>query len=160
MMRLLSAGVLGAFSVAILTATPVTAENHSTPLQGDVAAGIAAFERQCVSCHVVRDDEGLVLAGRRARSGPNLYAIAGRALGTVEGYRYSSSMRAAGEAGLIWSEDSFTGYVQDPKAWLKQALDDPKARAKMTFKVREKQDALDIYAFLVSLGPVVGAESD
>lgn len=118
--------------------------------EGDVAAGEEQFNRQCVSCHVVRDNAGEVRAGRNAKTGPNLYGIAGRALGAEEGFRYGDSLVDAGEAGIVWDEESFTAYVQDPTAWLREATDDGRARSKMAYKVRDAQQAADIYAFIAS----------
>ena len=131
--------------VAVLTAfaAPAFAE-------GDVAAGEEQFNRQCVFCHVVRDNAGDVLAGRNAKTGPNLYGIAGRALGAEEGFRYGDSLVDAGEAGIVWDEESFVAYVQDPTAWLREATDNARARSKMAYKVRDAQQAADIYAFIAS----------
>ena len=99
------------------------------------------------------DDEGTILAGRRAKSGPNLYGIANRAAGSVDGFRYSKSMVAAGEAGLAWDEEAFVAFVQDPTKYLRSYLDDKKARSKMSLKVRKAQDAADLFAFLSQFGP-------
>ncbi len=129
-------------------ALPVFADGHAS---GDVANGEAQFNRQCVACHVVRDDNGDVLAGRSAKAGPNLYGIVDKPLASEEGARYGDSLAAAGEAGLVWSEESFVAYVQDPTDWLRDALDDRRARSKMGYKVRSEEDALDIYAYIASL---------
>ena len=123
------------------------ADGHAT---GDAAAGEAAF-RQCISCHVVVNDAGETLAGRNARTGPNLYAIAGRAAGSVEGFRYSPSLSAANEAGLVWDEAAFVAYVQDPTGYLREALDDSSARGAMAFRVRSEEDALNLFAYIDSL---------
>ena len=112
-----------------------------------------AFNKQCVACHVVVTDAGEKLAGRNSKSGPNLYNIAGATAGAIPGYRYGKSLVKAGaELGLIWTEETFSAYVQDPKDFLKVFLDDKKARAKMSFKVRKEEDARNIYAYLYSIG--------
>ncbi|MFK7755042.1 MAG: cytochrome c family protein [Sedimentitalea sp.] len=129
---------------------PAFADGHAS---GDAEAGAAAFNRQCVACHVVADADGEILAGRKARTGPNLYAIAGRPIGSVDGFRYGKSIVKLGKDGIVWDEEKFVGYVQDPTGWLKETLDDKKARGKMAFKVRKEADAADIYAYLVSLAP-------
>ena len=118
---------------------------------GDVAEGERAF-RQCQTCHVVADPDGNVLAGRRARTGPNLYGIIGRQAGTVEDFNYSGALVEAGEAGLTWDEESLAAYLQDPNAFLREHLDDPGARSKMTFRVRREGDAVNLAAYLASLG--------
>jgi len=123
------------------------ADGHAT---GDAAAGEAVF-RQCISCHVVVNDAGETLAGRNARTGPNLYAIAGRTAGSVEGFRYSPSLSAANEAGLVWDEAAFVAYVQDPTGYLREALDDSSARGAMAFRVRSEEDALNLFAYIDSL---------
>lgn len=132
---------------AASVSAPVLADGHAS---GDAAAGEKSF-RLCQACHVVRNDAGEVLAGRSAKTGPNLYQIAGRTAGTVEGYGYSKSMVEAGEAGLVWDEASFVAYVADPSGFLKSYLDDKGARGKMTFKVRKEADAVNLYAFLAGL---------
>jgi cytochrome c len=126
-------------------ASPVLAE-------GDAAAGEEQFDRQCVACHVVRDDAGEVLAGRSARTGPNLYAIEGRVFGAVEDFRYGDAIIALGEAGTAWDEESFVAYVQNPTAYLREATEDRRARGKMAYQVRDPQQAADIYAFLATFG--------
>ena len=150
-----------ALAAASLMAAPAFADGHAVDLTatGDVEAGEKAF-KQCVACHVVADDEGNVLAGKRAKTGPNLYGLAGRAAGAVEKFKYSKSMVAAGEAGLIWNEASFVPYVQDPTGNLREVLDDKKARGKMAYKVRKEEDAINLYAYLVSLGPDLEAATE
>ncbi len=131
-----------------LAMAPVAwADGHAS---GDAAAGEAAF-RQCIACHVVVNEAGETLAGRNARTGPNLYAIGGATAGSQEGFRYSPSLTAANEAGLVWDEANFVAYVQDPTGFLREALDDGSARGAMAFRVRSEDDALNLYAYLVSL---------
>lgn len=134
-----------------LLAAPAFADGHAAT--GDAAAGEEQFNRQCVSCHVAADADGNVLAGRAAKTGPNLYAVAGRVPGTVEGFRYGNSIVELGEeTGLGWVEESFVTYVMDPTGYLREALDNNRARGKMSYKVREAEDAINIYAYLASLG--------
>jgi cytochrome c len=116
--------------------------------QGDAAAGEEQFNRQCVACHVVADASGEVLAGRNARTGPNLYGVAGSAIGSIEDFDYSDSIAALNEAGEVWTEEMFVGYVQDPTGWLRETLDDRRARGKMAYQVRDEAQAYDLYAYL------------
>ncbi len=117
---------------------------------GDAAAGEAAFN-QCQTCHVVVNDAGETLAGRNARTGPNLYGVAGRTAGSVDGFRYSRSLPEAGEAGLAWTEETFVAYALDPTGFLREYLDDNRARGNMAFRVRSEEDAKNLYAYLFSL---------
>ena len=121
--------------------------------QGDVSNGEAQFGRQCVACHVVRDASGQVLAGRNAKVGPNLFGAANNLVAASEGFRYSDSISEVGEANTVWSEENFVAYIQDPTQWLRDTLDNRRARSKMGYKVRSSQEALDIFAYLSSLAP-------
>lgn len=142
-------------------ALPAFAESHAEldlTATGDVAAGEKAF-RKCQSCHVVATADGEVLAGKKAKTGPNLYGVVGRTAGTVEGFRYGKDMIAAGEAGMVFDEATFVTYVMDPKAAIQEALDDGKARSKMSYRVRKEDEAKDLYAFLQSLAPAMDGGS-
>lgn len=141
---------LAAAAALAILAGPVLAGGHA-PTQGDAAAGEEAFNKQCVSCHVVVNDAGETLAGRNAKTGPNLYAVAGRTFGAVEDFRYGDGIEAAGEAGIVIDEANFVGYVQDPTGYLRETLDNNRARGKMSFRVRDEADAYNIYAYLFSL---------
>ncbi|TCO73568.1 c-type cytochrome [Rhodovulum euryhalinum] len=134
-------------AAAALAVGPAIAQEAS----GDAAAGEKAF-KQCITCHVVVNDAGETLAGRNAQVGPNLYKVPGRHAGAVEGFKYSSSMTDAGEKGLVWTEEEFVKYTQDPTGYLRAYLGDDKARGAMTHKVRKEEEAIDVYAYLVSLG--------
>ncbi len=138
-------------AAAIAGLMSVSVANAEVTASGDAAAGEKAF-RQCVACHVVVNDAGETLAGRNAKVGPNLYQSPNRSAGAVDGFRYSKSMAEAGEKGLVWSEETFVPYVQDPTGYLREYLGDSKARGSMTHKVRKEQEAIDVYAYLVSLG--------
>jgi cytochrome c len=133
---------------AVLAAGPAFADGHSVDLTatGDADAGESAF-RQCQSCHVVENGDGEVLAGRAAKTGPNLYGVVGRAAGVVEDFRYSDIIVLAGEQGMVYDEANFVAYVQDPTGHLREVTGDD-GRGKMTYKVRKEEDAIDLYAFL------------
>ena len=137
-----------ATAFAVLSA-PAFADGHAATV-GDAAAGEEQFNRQCVACHVVADASGEVLAGRNARTGPNLYGIAGRQIGAVEDFRYGDAIVELGEMGTVWTEESFVGYVQDPTGWLRETLEDRRARGKMAYQVRQEDQAYDLYAYLAT----------
>ncbi len=126
--------------------TPLLAGGHGG---GDAAAGEKVFKK-CIACHVVQNDAGELLAGRGAKTGPNLYGVAGRTPGAAD-FRYSKSMVAYGETGAVWGEENFAAYVQDPTGFLKEVLDDRRARGKMSFKLRKEEDAKNVYAYLAQL---------
>ncbi len=77
----------------------------------DVAGGKSVFN-QCLACHAL--DHAVV--------GPPLAGVVGRPAGAVAGYSYSPMMRAAGEAGLVWSEQAVIDYLPNPTKYLKTFL--------------------------------------
>ncbi|NBD30243.1 MAG: c-type cytochrome [Alphaproteobacteria bacterium] len=138
-------------AAAALLAAPAFADNHAAT--GDAAAGEQAFGRQCVTCHNVVNEAGDVLAGRpNVRTGPNLYGIAGGTIGAAEEFRYGPAIMQLNEEGMTWNEEDFVAYTQDPTSWLREATGDDRARSKMAFRVRNPEDAVNIYAYLASLG--------
>jgi cytochrome c len=132
---------------AATVATPVLAQEAAS---GDPEAGEKAF-RQCKACHMIVDDEGNNIV-RGGRVGPNLYGIVGRTAGSVEDFRYSGLLSAAGEQELAWDEESFVGYVQDPTGWLQEYTGED-GRGKMSYQVRKEEDAVNVWAYLASVGP-------
>lgn len=131
-----------------LAAAPVFADGHAT---GDAEAGEKVFAK-CKACHSVVDaDDNVIVKG--GRTGPNLYGVSTRTAGTVEGFKYGKSIVAAGEAGLTWNEEDFVEYVSDPKKFLQTNLDDKKAKSGMAFKLRKEDDRVNVWAYLVSVGP-------
>jgi len=119
---------------------------------GDVEAGAKVFN-QCQTCHVVKNEAGDVLAGKVGKLGPNLYGVVGRAAGTYPEFKYGESIVALGASGFVWDEASLVSYVQDPGAFLKDKLGDPKARSKMAYKVKKPEDAANVAAYIASLAP-------
>lgn len=125
---------------AVMLASPLLA-------QGSADEGEKIF-RQCRSCHMIASPDGEEIQ-KGGKVGPNLYGVIGRTAGSqAEFAQYSDAMVDAGEAGLAWDEESFSAYVQDPTAFLREYLDDPSARGKMTFKLRNGME--DIYAYLAT----------
>lgn len=136
MKPLISAAIFG------LLAAPALAE-------GDAAKGEKGFNK-CKACHTIVSDSGEEIV-KGGKTGPNLWGVAGRAAGTVEGFNYGDDLIAASEAGLVWTEENFVAYTADPRGFLREYLDDSKAKSKMSFRLRK--GAEDIYAFLASHGP-------
>lgn len=144
----MSRNIVLAAAAMLLSAPMAMADAHGA--SGDAEAGETAF-RQCIACHVVVNEAGDTLAGRNARTGPNLYGIAGRAIGEIEDFRYSTGLTALNEAGTIWTEENFVAYVQDPTSYIREATGDNGARGAMAFRVRSEEDAINLYAYLGSL---------
>jgi cytochrome c len=113
---------------------------------GDPEAGENQW-RQCRSCHMITAPDGDVIQ-RGGRVGPNLYGIIGQQAGTVEGFRYSDELVAAGNDGLVWDRESFTAYVEDPTGFIREHTGDSRARSPMNFQMRS--GAEDMYAYLAT----------
>ena len=134
--------ILNIFSVLLLFAfSPVNA--------GDIAKGEKKFKK-CKSCHMIVDDSGRTIV-KGGRNGPNLYDISGRVAASIDGFKYGKSLATLGKSGFVWSESEFIAYVADPKKYLVDKLDDKKARSKMSYKLKNDADTLNIWAYLESL---------
>ncbi len=145
--------ILATVAAAAL-AGPVFADGHAT---GDAGAGEKVFNK-CKSCHMIVSDadETIVKGGR---TGPNLWGILDRQPGALDGFNYGKDLVAAGEQlGTGWDEATFVAYVADPRAWLRETLDDSKARSKMSYKLKDAEEAANVWAYLVSVGPAPAAE--
>jgi len=76
-------------------------------LAADVDAGKKVF-RKCKACHTLKD-------GGKSAIGPNLHGVVGRNAAAVDGFKYSKAMK---ESGLVWDEETLTGYLTKPKEFL------------------------------------------
>ena len=136
-----------------ITALTILAASSGMSLAaGDAEAGKKVFN-QCQTCHVVADADGNVLAGKNAKTGPNLYGIIGRPAASYEGFKYGEGIQEAAAKGLVWDEENLTAYVQDPTTFLEEVTGNGKAKSKMVFKVKKEDDAANVAAFLASLSP-------
>lgn len=100
-----------------------------------VAAGEKVFKK-CKSCHQVGD-------GAKNRTGPILNGIVGTAAGEVEGFKYSKALTKMAEDGLVWDEESLTGFLSKPRGFMKGT--------KMSFAgLKKEEDLSAIIAYLSS----------
>lgn len=112
----------------------------------DAAKGEQVF-KQCMTCHRIGPDAKNLV-------GPVLTGVIGRQSGTAPGFAYSALNKAAGENGLVWSDDLIMQYLPDPNAFLKKFLTD-KGKAdlavgstKMAFKLADEQQRKDVIAYI------------
>lgn len=131
---------LAAIITSAVFYAPAFADSHGA---GDVEKGKKVFKK-CMACHELGE-------GAKAKVGPPLIAIVGKKAASFEGYKYGKSLAAAGEAGLMWTEEELDAYLKDPKKYLRKKLDDKKAKSKMAFKLKKDKDRLNILAYLKSL---------
>ncbi|MEP2029411.1 MAG: c-type cytochrome [Paracoccaceae bacterium] len=76
-----------------------------------VAKGEKVFKK-CKACHQIGDKA-------KNKSGPILTGVVGSPAGAVEGFKYSKSMKAAAEGGLIWEETELAAFLAKPKKYMK-----------------------------------------
>ncbi len=119
--------ILIAFAaLSVLAATPAFAD-------GDVKKGKKVFKK-CKACHAV---------GEKAKKkvGPPLNNIFGMTAGTQEGFKYSKAMKAKGEEGLVWNEETIAELLKKPKKFI--------PKTKMTFAGLKKDKQIEnVLAYL------------
>ena len=110
--------------LAMTTAVPVMA--------GDINTGEKVFKK-CKACHVVDAEKN--------KTGPHLVNIMGRTAGSLESFKkYSKAMK---ESGIVWSEETLNGYLENPKAYIKGT--------KMAFAgLKKEEDRENVIAYLKS----------
>ncbi len=90
--------------------------------------------KKCRSCHEVG-------TFAKVKIGPPLNDLIGRVAGSHEGVKYSSAMIAAGEAGLVWTEEVLDQYLTRPR--------DIVPKTNMTFRgLKKPQDRAAVIAYL------------
>lgn len=112
----------------------------------DATKGEQVF-KQCMTCHRIGPDAKNLV-------GPALTGVIGRQSGTAPGFAYSTINKAAGENGLVWSDDLIMQYLPDPNAFLKKFLTDngkpdlATGSTKMAFKLADEQQRKDVIAYI------------
>ncbi len=109
----------------------------------NATAGKAVFNK-CKACHQIGADA-------KNGVGPALKGIIGLTAGSVEGFKYGKDIVSAGKKGLVWTESLVAEYIADPRGFLRTYLDDTTASAKMTFKLKDAQQRLDVAAYLATI---------
>ncbi|MDN5248834.1 cytochrome c family protein [Bartonella sp. TP] len=116
--------LLGCFAIPLVFAEP-----HAQ-------RGAKIFKR-CAACHFIEKDKNKI--------GPSLYKIIGRRAATIANYNYSPAMKAAGAAGLLWTEENLQNYLHDPHNMVK-------GTKMAAVKINNPQDFKDLLIYLQSTG--------
>ena len=100
---------------------------------GDAVKGAKVYKK-CVSCHMIGDKA-------KNRVGPQLNGIVGRAIGSVEGYKYSKAMVKYAAAEKVWNETNLDAYLTKPSKVVKGG--------RMSFAgLRKQADRDNVIAYL------------
>ena len=113
----------GADAGEVETTAPAATDEAAAPAAEEAAPMTVAFDadlaadgekvfKKCKACHKVGE-------GAKNGVGPILNGVWGRTAGTIEGFKYSKPMMAAGEGGLVWDTESLSGYLANPRNYLK-----------------------------------------
>lgn len=98
----------------------------------DPADGESAFKK-CQACHKVEDGAN--------GTGPHLYNVVGRAIGSVAGFAYSDGLA---NHGGTWTPEELNAWLEDPKAY--------SPGSKMVLKTGKVEDRAALIAYLATIG--------
>ncbi len=100
----------------------------------DLANGEKVFQK-CAICHSIE-------AGAPHGVGPNLNGVIGRAVGQVEGFKFSRGMR---ESGQNWTDEHLDAFLNDPMGVYQ--------RTRMAFSgLKNAQDRTAVLCFIERTG--------
>lgn len=115
--------------------------------EGDAEKGAKEFNK-CKSCHAIVDPEGNAVV-KGGKTGPNLWGIVGKQVGSDPDFKYGEAIVSVGAAGKVWDEAALVEYTKDPAGWLKAETGDDAAKSKMTFKLNKGNE--DVAAYLATM---------
>ena len=93
--------------IAILATAALAANAADAGVSDAVQKGRLIFQTHCALCH---DDSEHMLND----SGPALYGVVGRPVGSVPGYDYSQALKDANLHGDRWTEGRLDALLQKP----------------------------------------------
>jgi cytochrome c len=118
---------------ATIAAMAMLAGASAANAQGNAAEGENVFKK-CKTCHDVGD-------GAKNKVGPLLNNIVGRKAASIDGYAYSSDLKALAAKGFVWSDENLSKYLENVKSVV--------ANGKMVFPgLKDEQDRKDVIAYL------------
>lgn len=99
----------------------------------DAGAGEQLW-RACAACHKVEDGAN--------GTGPHLYGVVGREVGTVDGFNYSGALK---EVADVWTPENLNGFLENPRGYA--------PGTKMSYNgMRDVEDRANLIAWLQSQG--------
>lgn len=98
----------------------------------DLANGRTKFA-SCKACHSLAE-------GGARMTGPNLWGVFGRQIGSKEGYTYSQAVQ---DADFVWGTENLDHWLENPREFL--------PGNKMTFTgIRDAEDRRDVIAYIAT----------
>ncbi len=111
---------------------------------GDPDRGAKVFKK-CAACHAVGENA-------RNKVGPELNDVFGRTAAGLDDFKYSKAMTEAGANGLVWSTETISAYLADPRSFV------PKNRMAFT-GLKKDDDVADVLAYLATFSKDAPAET-
>jgi len=94
--------------------------------------------KRCAACHAVGE-------GAENKVGPHLNGLIGRTAGTLPDFKYSEAMVEYGAAGNVWTEETLSTYLENPRKTVKGT--------KMAFAgLKDEADRQAVIAYIVANG--------
>jgi cytochrome c len=119
-----------AFMLRTLLPAAVLVASANLTLAQDIDQGAIAFKK-CAICHKIGP-------GATNGVGPELNGLDGRLSGSVSEFNYSDANK---NAGLVWNEETFEGYIKDPKAKIP-------GTKKIFAGIKNEKEAKGLWAYL------------
>ena len=83
-------------------------------LAGMTATAGAGPLTKCKACHTLK-------AGGKNKTGPNLFGIVGRTMGSTDYKKYGNYLKAQKDAGAIWDTDNLRAWLASSQSVAKAA---------------------------------------
>ncbi|ESQ75947.1 cytochrome c family protein [Asticcacaulis sp. AC402] len=114
------------FLGTVLLFAPAVQAKTPPPPGPDIQAGSALYFKACSLCH---DDSAHMLLD----TGPPLFGVVGRRVGSVEGFTYSPALQKGYRKGHRWSEKRLDKFLAGPQhvyggTDMPMMFNDPKVR--------------------------------
>jgi cytochrome c len=103
--------------------------------EADLKKGEKVFKK-CKACHMVGEKA-------KSRTGPILNDLWGRTAANEENFKqkkYSKALKKKREEGLVWSDETISAFIENPKKYIKGT--------KMAIKVKKEEDRVNLIAYL------------
>lgn len=115
-----------------------TAETATSELDPALVADGEKVFKKCKACHQVGENAA-------NRTGPHLNGVVDRAIGGVDGFKYSNAMKAKGDEGLVWDSANLQTFLEKPKSMV--------PGTKMSFSgLKKVDDQLAVIEYLRTFG--------